>query len=230
MRVLATSDPVYPKSRVWRFPAWFLVACLLVFHLVMGPLLGLAFVDFQGSTSERMTRALASVPDDPALARQDLVLLNPPDSIYVVGGIVAPTRRWRVGRALADSELSAMALRRSRSPALDEASLEIRFEQGLFPDSLSRYYRSAGESFAVNEEIVLGDLTIEVAELQQNGDPNRVIYPVRAPTRPPIPTLAALAERDLCALDSARDRQISEDPGLPRHLRIDRSLVQRTHI
>ena len=55
---------------------------LLAVHLLLAPLAGLRWIAFQERASEKMIAAVASVPADPALAEQDLILVNPPDYVY----------------------------------------------------------------------------------------------------------------------------------------------------
>ena len=78
--------------RVWKVFAWTATLLLLLIHLVAAPLLGIVRLDYQADASSRMKRAMASVPGDPRIASQDLVLINPPDQIYLVGAIWAVNR------------------------------------------------------------------------------------------------------------------------------------------
>ena len=73
--------------RVWKGFAWAATLLLLLIHLVAAPLLGIARIAYQANVSSRMKRAIASVPSDPQIASQDLVLINPPDHIYLVTAI-----------------------------------------------------------------------------------------------------------------------------------------------
>lgn len=85
-----SSDASVP--RVWKGFAWAATLILLVIHLIAAPLLGIARIAYQASVSSRMTRAMASVPSDQRIESQDLVLINPPDHIYLVTAIWAVKR------------------------------------------------------------------------------------------------------------------------------------------
>ena len=166
----ATSGGDRAVGRVRLF-AWPLVVVLLVSHLVAAPFLGLWFVDNQAATNSRLLRALDSVPDDPALAEQTLILLNPPDSVYTVIGVLVrkllqghpPPRRLR---ALAHGG-SAIEVQR-----VDDRTLELDLERGLFPDAFSRYF--GAEPFTVGDQVELADLTVEIVALDPRGDPSRL--------------------------------------------------------
>jgi hypothetical protein len=79
----------FVAPRVWKGFAWAATVLLLVLHLVAAPLLGIARLAYQTNVDSRMTRAMASVPSDPQIASQDLMLINPPDHIYLVTAIWA---------------------------------------------------------------------------------------------------------------------------------------------
>ena len=78
--------------RVWKGFAWAATLLLLLLHLIAAPLLGIARIDYQANVSSRMMRGMASVPTDPRIASQDLVLINPPDHISLVTAIWAVHR------------------------------------------------------------------------------------------------------------------------------------------
>ncbi|MGC2304586.1 MAG: hypothetical protein WA447_14810, partial [Candidatus Binatus sp.] len=85
----ALCEGSYVAPRVWTGFAWAATLVLLLIHLIAAPLLGIARIDYQANVSSRMDRAMASVPSDPPIASQDLVLINPPDHIYLVTAIWA---------------------------------------------------------------------------------------------------------------------------------------------
>jgi hypothetical protein len=80
---------VAPVPRVWKGFAWTATMLLLLIHLIAAPLLGIARIAYQSNVNSRMERAMASVPSDHQIASQDLVLINPPDHIYLVTAILS---------------------------------------------------------------------------------------------------------------------------------------------
>jgi hypothetical protein len=80
---------VAPVPRVWKGFARAATLLPLLLHLIAAPLLGIARIAYQVNVSSKMERAMASVPSDRQIASQDLVLINPPDHIYLVTAILS---------------------------------------------------------------------------------------------------------------------------------------------
>ncbi len=169
----------FAASRVWKGFAWTATLLLLLIHLVAAPLLGIVRLDYQADASSRMNRAMASVPGDPRIASQDLVLINPPDQIYLVGAIWAVNRLEhrpmpRHIRALStggDLELKRVGPR----------SLQVRFPGGFFPTAFSRFVRSPDERFSPGQHFDLPGLAVIVESLDAQGDPDQVLYQFPVP-------------------------------------------------
>jgi hypothetical protein len=176
----------------WRVLARGAVVVLLPLHLLAAPLLGIERVELQDDASSRMLRAIASVPSDSGIRKQELVLVNPPDHIYLVTAIPVvreleglPNPRWI--RALSTG--SALEITRSGSRAL-----RVRFPQGFFLNRFSRYVRSRGDRFRAGERIELPGLTVEVESLGAQGAPEQVRYTF--PLRLEDPSLRWMIWRD----------------------------------
>lgn len=190
---LALAPASLPASRWWRLPALGALGLLLVTHLLLAPVAVPWAIGFDRQVSARMLRAIASVPSDPAIARQELILVNPPDFVYTVGAIDAvkrvagePTAR-RV-RALAAAP-TAMEITR-RSPR----SLRVRLDDGLFNVPMTRYYRAAERRFAVGQRTTLSGLSVEITGLNAAGDPDELLFRFAEPLE--SPALRWLAWRD----------------------------------
>jgi len=152
-----------PRSRARRacFPglAWALVAT----HGVIGPL-GLAF----GTVSTRLIgesekAAVATVPDDPEIAGQDLVIVNAPD--YLIYVVHIPALKYHAGkpyaprmRALAPTPVPLSVAR------IDERTLDIRMDGGLFAGPLSWLFRDRRNPLRAGDRIELADLTVTVLD------------------------------------------------------------------
>ena len=146
--------------RVWKGFAWAATLLLLLIHLVAAPFLGIARIAYQANVSSRMERAIASVPSDPQIASQDLVLINPPDHIYLVTAISTvkrlenlPTPRHM--RALSTGGTLEVT-------RVGPRSLQVRFPDGFFPTAFSRYVRSPNERFSVGQHFDLPGLSVVV--------------------------------------------------------------------
>jgi hypothetical protein len=169
--------------RVWRAFAWPATLLLLLLHLIAAPFLGIARIDYQANVSSRMERALASVPGDPRIASQDLVLINPPDHISLVTAIWAVRRLDKLPmprhmRALS----SGGALEVTR---VGPRSLRVRFPDGFFPTAYSRFLRSPNDRFSTGQQMNLPGLSVTVESLDARGDPEQVLYEFPVPLEDP---------------------------------------------
>jgi len=169
--------------RVWKGFAWAATLLLLLLHLMAAPLLGIARIAYQANVSSRMERAMASVPSDPRIESQDLVLINPPDHIYLVTAIWAVKRLENLPmprhlRALS----SGSTLEVTR---VGPRSLRVRFPGGFFPTAFSRFVRSQNDRFSPGQHFELPGLSVVVEALDAQGDPEQVLYEFPVPLQDP---------------------------------------------
>ena len=150
-------------------------ALLLLVHLAGGPALSQIFLATNEQANARMVRAIESAPQDSAISRQDLILINPPDPIYLVTSI--PMSRFARGipspkrlRHLFNGKSNATVFRE------DERTLRVELESSLFPDSFSRYHRSTALSFRLNDTIATSGFRAVILSLDDNGDPNELRF------------------------------------------------------
>ena len=173
----------FAAPRVWKGFAWAATLLLLLIHLIAAPLLGIARIDYQAQVSSRMERAMASVPSDPQIASQDLVLINPPDHVYLVTAIWSmkrlenlPTpRHMRALSTGGELEVTRVGPR----------SLQVQFPDGFFPTAFSRFVRSPNERFAVGQHFELPGFSVVVEALDAQGDPEQVRYEFPVPLEDP---------------------------------------------
>ncbi|MGO9453174.1 MAG: hypothetical protein ACLQDV_19350 [Candidatus Binataceae bacterium] len=173
----------FAAPRVWKGFAWAATVLLLLLHLIAAPLLGIARIDYQTKVSSRLERAMASVPSDPQIASQDLVLINPPDHVYLVTAI------WSVKRL---ENLPTPRHMRALSTGgtlevtrVGPRSLQVRFTDGFFPTAFSRFVRSPNERFAVGQHYELPGFSVVVEALDAQGDPEQVRYEFPVPLEDP---------------------------------------------
>lgn len=178
VEALVTGVP--PTSRLWRGVAWTAAGVLLATHLVLAPLVAPAWIAFHERADARMVAAIASVPSDPEIAEQDLVLVNPPDYVYAVGAIpavrsVAGLPSPRRLRALIGAPTALVATR------VDAHTLRVELADGLFNDPVTRYYRAPELPFAAGERVTLDGLSIEIVALNARGDPQTLLFRFAVP-------------------------------------------------
>jgi hypothetical protein len=169
--------------RVWKGFAWAATLILLLIHLIAAPLLGIARIAYQANVSSRMMRAMASVPSDPRIESEDLVLINPPDHIYLVTAI------WSVKR-LENLPMPRHLRALSSGGTLEvtrvgPSSLRVRFLGGFFPTAFSRFVRSQNDRFSPGQHFELPGLSIVVEALDAQGDPEQVLYEFPVPLEDP---------------------------------------------
>jgi hypothetical protein len=167
--------PWVPASRAWRAAARGFVVLSLPVHLVLAPLSASPQISMMQALAAPTEIAVASLPADPALAGQDLIVVNSPDYLFFVSAI--PTVRELQGlprprrvRALATG-LSPVAITRR-----DAQSLDVRLDHGLFRGVLARFFRDASRPFRSGHVIPLGGLTVTVLEAGEDGSPTRILY------------------------------------------------------
>ena len=169
--------------RVWKGFAWAATLLLLLLHLVAAPLLGIARIAYQANVSSRMERAMASVPSDPQIASQDLVLINPPDHIYLVTAIWAVKRLENLPMPRHMRALSTGGT--LEVTRVGPRSLRVRFPDGFFPTAFSRYVRSPNERFSAGQHFELPGFSVVVESLDAQGDPEQVLYEFPVPLEDP---------------------------------------------
>ncbi|HUA36257.1 MAG TPA: hypothetical protein VMA09_21800 [Candidatus Binataceae bacterium] len=172
-----------PVSRIWKGFAWAATSLLLLLHLIAAPLIGIAVIAYQKEVNTRLKHAMASVPGDPQIASQDLVLINPPDHIYTVTAI------WALHR-LADLPIPRHLRALSTGGTLEVTrvgprSLEVNFVGGFFPTAFSRYVRSPNDRFSAGQHFEVPGLSVVVETLDAQGDPERVLYQFPVPLEDP---------------------------------------------
>jgi len=174
---------VTPIPRVWKGFAGVATVLLLLTHLIAAPFLGIARIDYQANVSARVTRAMASVPSDPGIQSQDLVLLNPPDHISLV------TMIWAVH--LLDHLPMPRHMRALSSGGelyvtrAGPRSLRVRFPDGFFPTEYSRFMRSPNDRFSPGQHFEVPGLSVVVEALDRQGDPAQVLYEFPVPLDDP---------------------------------------------
>lgn len=180
VQIAFLGGPATTRWRAWRLVARSAVIVLLPIHLLVAPRLALSGIDRQANASAAMLRAIASVSDDPVIATQDLILINPPDHVYVVTAIPVVKQLDHLPRPRRIRALSAgtSGLTVTR---VGPRALRVHFPKGLFPSVFSRYMRSPGDRFDVGQRFPLSGFAAVVEHLDPQGDPDDVLYEFAVP-------------------------------------------------
>jgi len=159
-------------------------AVWLVTHLILAPL-GTPFVAYAVKrVGERSLLAVDSVPTDPRLAGQDLILVNTPDYLLYVTQIptVKRLRGAPVPRRVRALTAGAVATELHR---LDERTLRVRAEGGLFSGTLGRLFRGPGHPLAPGDRVSLPDVEIEIEAATADGRPTEILFRFTLPLEDP---------------------------------------------
>ena len=168
-----------PAARIWKRFAQAAVVVLLPLHLLAAPPLGILRMKYQDAVSARMLRAIASVPSDPAIASQTLVLVNPPEHIYLVTAI--PTVK-QLEKLPAPRRIRALSAGSTvEITRVGPQSLRVRFPAGFFPSAFSRFLRSPNDHFSIGQQVELPGFSVVVEALDAQGDPAQVLYKFSVP-------------------------------------------------
>jgi hypothetical protein len=172
---LWTGAPWLPDSTAWRRCARPAAVMLALTHLPLAlvgmPLGALSIVQTGGPVD----RAAATLPVDPAILGQELVLVNAPDYLLYVTHI--PTYQLLAGRpaparirALSTGPTAISITRTGRR------SLHVQIERGLFAGPLGLLFREATPGLPVGHAVALDGLTLTVLGVNERGEPDVVGY------------------------------------------------------
>ena len=119
---------------------------------------------------EPVRAAALSLPDEPDFEGQSLIIVNAPDYLIYVSNVVwlrtlEELRMPRRVHALAPQPI-AMEVER-----IDERTLSIAFDGGLYRTSLGWLFRGPDQPMGVGHTVELEGMTVEVTEVGENGAP-----------------------------------------------------------
>jgi hypothetical protein len=169
-----------PAVRVWRMPALIMAVFFTGVHLVISPLSMPLYAYVVKPFGDFFTSPIKDIPDDPQIAQQDLVLVNPPDylfsvnliwSLKILEGKSYPKRI----RALSGGPVPLEIFR------LDERSLRVRIPGGLFRGEFGRLFRSGEEPLTAGQEIHLTGMSARVTRLDKDYGPEEIVYRFSVP-------------------------------------------------
>ena len=173
-----------PTGRLWRVPARVMVVLLAIAHLALAPLMSPLIAYSLKLFGDPMVAAMASVPDDPAIADQDLILVNPPDYLFLVSpiGTMKMLEDKPYPRRLRGLVAGMSAVEVTR---LDDFSLAVRTPDGIFGGSLGRLFRSRRDPMHVGQQFDVTGMRVEITETDPDGNPLEFRHTFAVPLEDP---------------------------------------------
>jgi len=169
-----------PIIRLWRIPAKAIGIILIAFHLIISPLAMPPFAYSIKLLGDFFIAPIKYVPHDSKIAHQDLILVNPPDYMFSVNLIRA--LKYMEGkpgplriRALSVGPVSVEIHR------LDECSLKVRIQGGLFNGLTGHLFRSPKYPMKVGQEIHIVGMSARVNRLDKDNGPEEIVYRFSVP-------------------------------------------------
>jgi hypothetical protein len=169
-----------PGSHLWRIPACVLAICLVAVHLILAPL-NMPVVAYAAKQfGEPMLTAIGSIPADPQLAQQELILVNPPDYLMFVTNIltVKVLENQPVPKRLRALVAGPVPLTITR---VDAHTLRVKLHGKFFSGVLGRLFRGKDQPIVVGQEFSLTGMTAQVIALTPAGEPEEVVYRFAVP-------------------------------------------------
>jgi hypothetical protein len=175
-------DMMLPLSRLWRIHAAVFIFYMIIVRLAISPLLtplnsyGIRLV------GDTYTYAARNIPVGEEVGSQDIVIVNPPDSLSY--GFI------RVIRLLDGMPLPASIKVLSTGAKvevyrLDEKSLRVQTPGGLLKGMFGQFFRSLdNEPISANQQFAVSRMTALVTQVGENG-PEEVIYSFPVPLEDP---------------------------------------------
>ena len=153
--------PDSSRSQVWRGVAKVSAVFFVVIHLLLAPL-ALAYSTWALAAPARLPANVArSLPDDPALSEQQLVIVNAPDFLLFTGFLFPIRFMEQLPIAKRQSVLATgpvdLSLRR-----VDERTIAIRSDHGFPSGFTDGLYRSGDQPFAAGQKIQLPGMAVEI--------------------------------------------------------------------
>jgi len=167
-------------SSVWRVSARVLVVLLLVSHIGLSVLTRPLLAYSMKPLGDPMVAAIETVPADAAIAEQDLVLVNPPDYLFLVSpigalrlvaGLPAPRRI----RALVSGTSPVEVTR------LGASSLRVRVPESLYGGVLGRLFRSEEDPMHAGQHFEVPGMRVEVVATDDEGNPVELVHTFDVP-------------------------------------------------
>jgi hypothetical protein len=182
---------------VWSADAWrsgatepvrrlglFTAGVTLLVHLVIASLFLSLDSYFVGRDFINMGFSVAPVlGNDPSLARDDVVVVNAPNSLH---GMMIPNHRLKYGLPVpAHTWILGSGTEERMVSRPDGNSLELLADRGYLLDPFAAHFRGPGHPFEGGEKITLLNHTVSVEQITDDGRPRRVRVRFQVPLEHP---------------------------------------------
>ncbi len=181
---LTESASYYPKMRFWRVCAMTAAVIFILTHLIIAPLNIHNEINGMNMVSNFYTAPIKTFPDDTALKKQSLILVNPPDYHFSAGQsfiykIVEGKPYPKRIRALAGCP-GPIEIKR-----LDDRTLRVRTPEGLFKGFSGRVFFSKENPPKAGQEFKLPDVSMHIDNAGKEDGPAEVTYRFTVPLEDP---------------------------------------------
>jgi hypothetical protein len=169
----------FPKTRAWQRFGQVILIVLLVAHGIIAPIL-LPFNAVSPAMAEPFVQTAAShAPVGPDLARQDLVLANPPSVFF--GDYFSTARVVNHQDAPRHLRILATGATPVHIARPDATTLIVRPEGGFLAFPFDNVFRSSAHPLRLGERIEVTNMTVQVTSLTQDGRPAEATFRFGAP-------------------------------------------------
>jgi len=156
---------------------------LVVVHGVVAPLVLTQRARLPAGPEEVFTRIQIALPEDAALAEQDLVVVNAP--IALAAGYVLIERALDGDSVPAHFRLLSASWVATEVRRVDTRTLVVRPEGGYLRSPFDALARGPRHPFAEGERVILTGMTAEIRELRSDGRPAAVAFRFDTPLEAP---------------------------------------------
>ena len=168
----ATKTAVMPKAVVWRRTAYLIAGFWLFAHLPLSIcLMPLRCSQFVEHSRQIQAGAHSQCLRYSQLDEQDVILVNPPDSLFLFyftairryDGLMTPRHSWSLGTGF-----TGLTLRR-----VDQFTLEVEVAGNLLSQPAAGFFRHAGKPLHQGWTRKLSGVTYTVTEATSDGKPKK---------------------------------------------------------
>ncbi len=175
-------QPWRPPGRTWLRGATALAYALAAIHLVLAPI-ALPLRTAYPAGPKPLEQFDIRVPPDPAIAGQDLIVINPPSTLHAAYFTVQQEFRGgplpRHVRLLA-SGLGSVTIRR-----VDAQTLIVRPANGFMAWSFEKLLRDERHPMSLGDRVELTGVTVEVTALTDDRRPAEALFRFAVPLGDP---------------------------------------------
>ncbi len=172
-----------PANFAWRVAAVALGSVFVLVHVIIAPLVLPARSAYPAGPQQWSEQLHLRIPSDPAVAHQDVVIVNAPSAIHAT---------WSMARAMLSGDpiprhtrVLAPALPSVQVFRLDAQTLMIHPKDGYLAWKFDRLFRNRHYPMHVGQRVELTGMTVEVTALTDDGRPAEAVFHFAVPLEHP---------------------------------------------